>query len=85
MRNLHRITGATFTHCKPNLCPYCQHYRPDPQGWAGLCAAKGTRLCCATTDNGRCSEFARADAPQMAQVDIDFLTQQGREARETAS
>lgn len=64
MRNLHRIMGAAFTHYKPNLCPGCRHFeKPAPiltDGWYGVCAAKGSVLCCARVQNGRCKDYEGA-------------------------
>jgi hypothetical protein len=59
MQNLHRITGAVFTHYKPNLCPGCAHFKPsgDPEGWYGRCRARGTTLCCERSEKGRCRDF----------------------------
>lgn len=57
MRNLHRITGAIWTHFKPNLCPQCAHFTERGDDWLGNCAAKGTILCCERTEKGRCRDF----------------------------
>lgn len=55
-RGLHRILGSVYTHFKPSLCPACAYRRPGG-GDYGVCAARGTILCCPRGMRNRCSYF----------------------------
>ncbi|HEX2614929.1 MAG TPA: hypothetical protein VHL10_05500 [Nitrososphaera sp.] len=78
-----KITGAPFTRIKPNLCPFCQHFRKDAgkgwyEGW-DVCAAKQKYLSNPHTETGRCPEFAQAETPALSPEEIELHVQSARD------
>lgn len=70
MRNLHRITGATFQHEKPGLCERCTH-RTDYGQWQGYCTARRKTLSFHELKLGgkpRCDDFAAAAQEPVAET-----------------
>jgi len=58
-----KFVNAPWTRIKPNLCPFCEHYRFNSH-WYGECAAKRTILSNPHTDAGRCKDYQQSTPKQ---------------------